>query len=62
MFVVKFISYRARSNYLQSKSNLKDSKFKGVFFNEYLTPFHNDLFYQARQLGKGRLIDSTWAF
>ena len=47
---------------MQSKSRLKDSKFKGVFINEHLTPFRNDLFYQARQLAKRRLIDSTWTF
>ena len=36
--VVKFISYRARSSFVKSKSKLKDSKFKGVFINEHLIP------------------------
>ena len=60
--VVKFISYRARSSFMRSKSKLKDSKFKRVFINEHLTPLRNDLFYQARQLAKMKVIDSAWTF
>ncbi|WAR08450.1 DIAP2-like protein [Mya arenaria] len=60
--VVKFVSYRARSIFMRSKSKLKDTNFKGVFINEHLTPLRSDIFYLAMQLVKKRAIDIALTF
>lgn len=58
--IIKFTSYRARSKLMKLKSRLGSAGYKGVFVNEDLTQTRSDLFYQARQLVKKKLVNDTW--
>lgn len=58
--IVKLVSYRSRSKLFKSKSNLRNSGFKGSFINEDLTRSRSDLFFQCRLLVRSKHVLSTW--
>ncbi|XP_053390952.1 uncharacterized protein LOC128553796, partial [Mercenaria mercenaria] len=58
--IVKFTTYRARSNFYRSRFKLKSYGFPGIFVNEDLTRSRSTLFYQARKLLKERKLLGAW--
>ena len=58
--IVKFTSYRMRRSVYKARSAMKTTN-NNVFINEDLTRVRNKLFYDARQLLKGKAVNSVWS-
>jgi hypothetical protein len=61
--IVKFTSYRAKSEFIKGRKKLKE-KHENIFINEDLTKYRSDIAYEARLLKKDThsSIISTWTF
>lgn len=59
--LVKFATYRARQRLYGARSNLKNTKYNGVFLNEDLIKSRSKLLWEARQKVKGNLLWGAWS-
>ena len=59
--IVKFISYRYRQQFYRARYDLKNKGHKGVFVNEDLTKYRNNLLYKARMLVKDKKLKNAWS-
>lgn len=59
--LVKFATYRARQRLYGARSNLKSTKYHGVFLNEDLVKSRSKLLWEARQKVKGNFLWGAWS-
>ena len=55
--LVKFVSYRARNEFMRKKQDLAN----GIYFNEHLTPLRSEILYKARRLFKEERLFGAWS-
>ena len=55
--IVKFVSYRARNEFMRKKQDLAN----GIYFNEHLTPLRSEILYKARRLFKEERLFGAWS-
>lgn len=59
--IVKFATYRSRSNFYRHRKLLKENGHVGVFVNEDLTKRRSGILYEARTLFKSKQIEGAWS-
>lgn len=61
--IVKFTSYRARTQFIKGRKSLRDKK-ETIYINEDLTKFRSDLARDARLMKKDPTtkVKGTWTF
>ena len=59
--IVKFSTYRARSDFYKKRTSLKDRGYLRVFVNEDLTRRRSGQLYQARALVKSGRLKGAWS-
>ena len=59
--IVKFSTYRARANFYQQRTLMKERGHEGTFINEDITKKRSEYLYEARKLFKSNKLKGCWS-